>query len=411
MRIFCALALLHAVSPRYGFPSPESGTVIVTDRYTDLPFTFTPRNSRCVGVHATPFVAAANYSGHAGPFGSREQAPLLRPKAGVGHVEAPPSTTRRPALGGRIVARLHSFVGHFKRLRFVRLPWWVKLKGHHRSIEVGTSPNVVIPDVPHPGSINWSANSSATLGELDGQAEYTTWPIGQAAKPSDHNQSGPSWAWPKAVADHLAPWKLLEANLPPSFHPFAVQTAAWLSNRLPRHSRGNQSPMQVLTRSAPDLAALYCFGCLCAAVTPTPRREGDRHFADRGEYALYLGPSEESPAHVIYMLSSRRVTTVAKIRVWEDEFPGLKGERYSWFTDVDAASPDAAVHGLAPSAGGAADHSSPDAPFQRADASSRRTAGADGGSDGEFMRGLREDIERRSREHGQRETERATQRV
>ena len=66
MRIFCALALLHAVSPRYGFPSPESGTVIVTDRYTDLPFTFTPRNSRCVGVHATPFVAAANYSGHAG---------------------------------------------------------------------------------------------------------------------------------------------------------------------------------------------------------------------------------------------------------------------------------------------------------------------------------------------------------
>jgi hypothetical protein len=126
---------------------------------------------------------------------------------------------------------------------------------------------------------------------------------------------------------------LAAANLPPIFHPFAIQTAAWIHNRLPRPSRGNETPYYVLTRSLPSLAMLYCFGCLAAVVIPVPRREGDRHFADRGEHAIYLGPSEVSPGHVVYLLSSRRITTVAKIHPWEDQFPGIAGERYSWFTD------------------------------------------------------------------------------
>ena len=131
---------------------------------------------------------------------------------------------------------------------------------------------------------------------------------------------------------------LAAANLPPTFHPFAIQTAAWIHNRLPRPSRGNDTPFYTLTRSLPSLAALYCFGCLAAVVIPVPRREGDRHFADRGEHAIYLGPSEVSPGHVVYLLSSRRITTVAKIHPWEDQFPGIAGERYSWFAD-DATPP------------------------------------------------------------------------
>ena len=177
---------------------------------------------------------------------------------------------------------------------------------------------------------------------------------------------------------------LAAANLPPSFHPFAVQTAAWLSNRLPRPSRGDQSPLQVLSHSLPDLSALYCFGCLCAATLPTARRDGDRHFADRGEYAIYLGPSEESPAHVIYLLSSRRIDTRPKIRVWEDEFPGIRGERYAWFADSTGAD------GVVPPAGGAP--AATDGGFMRGAA-----------TDGEFMRGLREDNDRRERERQQAE--------
>jgi hypothetical protein len=127
---------------------------------------------------------------------------------------------------------------------------------------------------------------------------------------------------------------LAAANLPPTFHPFAMQAAAWITNRLPRPSRGGNSPLQMLSHRLPDISYLYAFGCLCAAVLPTPRRVGDRHFADRGEYGLYLGPSEESPAHVVYLLSSRRVITAAKIRVWEDQFPGIKGNRFVWFNDM-----------------------------------------------------------------------------
>src|SRR6056297_1483400 len=127
------------------------------------------------------------------------------------------------------------------------------------------------------------------------------------------------------------------------FHPFAMQAAVWITNRLPRPSRGGKSPFQMLSHKLPDIVYLYAFGCLCATVLPTPRRVGDRHFADRGEYGLYLGPSEESPAHGVYLLSSRRIVTAAKIRVWEDQFPGIKGSRYVWFDDMHAESvPDVA---------------------------------------------------------------------
>jgi hypothetical protein len=127
---------------------------------------------------------------------------------------------------------------------------------------------------------------------------------------------------------------LAAANLPPTLHPFAMQSAVWITNRLPRPSRGGKSPFQMLSHKVPDISYLYVFGCLCATVLPTPRRIGDCHFANRGEYGLYLGPSEESPAHVVYILSSRRVVTAAKIRVWEDQFLGIKGSCYVWFSDM-----------------------------------------------------------------------------
>ena len=146
---------------------------------------------------------------------------------------------------------------------------------------------------------------------------------------------------------------LAAANLPPTFHPFALQTAAWLQNRLPRSTRNWQSPHFLLSRQHPSVENLYAFGCLCAATTPRPRREGDRHFADRGEFGLYLGPSEISPGHVVYLFSTKAVQVVAKLRVWEDQFPGLKGHRYTWFNDseplpLDSGIPESAS---APSSG------------------------------------------------------------
>ena len=126
---------------------------------------------------------------------------------------------------------------------------------------------------------------------------------------------------------------LAAANLPPSMHPFAMQCARWIENRLPKPSRGNQSPVYMLSKALGDLSHLYTFGCLCLVTLPGPLRSGDKHFMDRGAPGLYLGPSEEGQCHLAYVFALRRVLPVAKIRVWEDEFPGLRGNKYRWFPD------------------------------------------------------------------------------
>ena len=132
---------------------------------------------------------------------------------------------------------------------------------------------------------------------------------------------------------------LAAASLPPSMHPFAMQTARWIENRLPKPTRGNQTPVYMLSKELPDLSHLYSFGCLCLVTLPHPLREGDKHFMDRGAPGIYLGPSEEGLCHLVYVFALRRVLPTAKIRVWEDEFPGLRGDRYRWFPDVPVAGP------------------------------------------------------------------------
>ena len=126
---------------------------------------------------------------------------------------------------------------------------------------------------------------------------------------------------------------LAAANLPPSMHPFAMQCARWIENRLPKPSRGNQSPVYMISKILGDLSHLYTFGCLCLVTLPGPLRSGDKHFMDRGAPGLYLGPSEEGQCHMVYVFALRRVLPVAKIRVWEDEFPGLRGNKFRWFPD------------------------------------------------------------------------------
>ena len=136
---------------------------------------------------------------------------------------------------------------------------------------------------------------------------------------------------------------LAAANLPPSMHPFAMQTARWIENRLPKPTRGNQTPVYMLSKELPDLSHLYTFGCLCLVTLPQPLRKGDKHFMDRGAPGIYLGPSEEGLCHIVYVFALRRVLPTAKIRVWEDEFPGLRGDRYRWFPDAPVAGPGGPV--------------------------------------------------------------------
>lgn len=134
---------------------------------------------------------------------------------------------------------------------------------------------------------------------------------------------------------------LAAANLPPIFHPYAIQTSRWLHNRLPMPSRANMSPYNILTRQPADMTYLYAFGSLCSYTIPAARRDGDKHFADRGAAGIYLGPSEESPASVVYVPSSRTVVVTRHVRCYEDRFPGVHGFNYAWFPPLseEGASP------------------------------------------------------------------------
>ena len=137
---------------------------------------------------------------------------------------------------------------------------------------------------------------------------------------------------------------LANARLPPNFHPYALQTAAWIMNRLPRPSFDNRAPFHFLSRQLPSLENLRSFGCLCRFTLHTAWRDGDKHLADRGEFGLYLGPSEESPASLVYQPSTRQLRTVARVTTWEDQFPGIKGDRFEWFPE---SSEQASQEGLA----------------------------------------------------------------
>ena len=123
---------------------------------------------------------------------------------------------------------------------------------------------------------------------------------------------------------------LAAANLGPAFHVYALQTANWVWNRLPLSSRGNLSAMFILTRQHASIQFLRCFGCLVRVLVPEARREGDRHFADRGRLGIYLGPSEVSPAANVYVPASRSFITSRHVLFYEDIFPGVRGVPDTW---------------------------------------------------------------------------------
>lgn len=128
------------------------------------------------------------------------------------------------------------------------------------------------------------------------------------------------------------------ANLGPAFHPFAVQSANWICNRLPQSSRANMSPWFILSRHLASIGYLKSFGCLVRMTIPLARREGDRHFADRGTLGVYLGPSEQSPGAVVYAPSLKKFFVTRDIICYEDVHPGVKHVDSAW-AELDDRSP------------------------------------------------------------------------
>jgi len=121
---------------------------------------------------------------------------------------------------------------------------------------------------------------------------------------------------------------LAAAGLPVRFHVHALQTANWLHNRLPSLDRGGKSPYEILTGEKPDFSHLRAFGCSVAVLRPSAHRTDDKGHkkltADRAWFGLYLGPSEDHPAHVCYIPAENRLFTSVHCHFDEQTFPGCK---------------------------------------------------------------------------------------
>ena len=132
---------------------------------------------------------------------------------------------------------------------------------------------------------------------------------------------------------------LAAANLPPSFHPYAISTAVWLRNRLPSSTRGGLSPYMLIAKRKADMRFLRCFGCACAVYSPVGERklthQHDSHgkkLTDRGCDGIYLGPSDESPGHTVYIPSRHIVVTSRDVIFDETRYPGAaKLPAFDWF--------------------------------------------------------------------------------
>ena len=92
--------------------------------------------------------------------------------------------------------------------------------------------------------------------------------------------------------------------------------------------RGGKSPYELLTGRPPDLTYLHTFGCAVAVFQSKEQRTKAKGLkkltADHALFGLYMGPSEESPASVIYIPGRNRMLTAAHCLFKDDSFPGTK---------------------------------------------------------------------------------------
>ena len=193
-------------------------------------------------------------------------------------------------------------------------------------------PQVVVTD-------QGSAFMSKYFSDFLADSQVRHWPS-TAYTPQQNAYVERMWGTRFSMARAL----LAHANLGPSWHPWALQTANWILNRLPQPSRGNLSSYFILSRAPASVAYLRTFGCLVRVLVPLARRDGDRHFADRGRLGICLGPSEACPGACVYIPSTRTFVVSREVMFYEDTLPGVKGVDAAW-RDVHASPGDEGAGG------------------------------------------------------------------
>ena len=139
---------------------------------------------------------------------------------------------------------------------------------------------------------------------------------------------------------------LASSNLSARFHEHAVRTANWLHNRLPSLHRGGKSPYELLCGEKPDLSHLRAFGCAVAVWRDPRKRDPRRGYRkltpDHADFGVYLGPSDEHPAHVVYIATTGKIVVSVYCDFDEASFPGTSNVAATdWGSIIRHELPDA----------------------------------------------------------------------
>ena len=109
-----------------------------------------------------------------------------------------------------------------------------------------------------------------------------------------------------------------QASLPPSFWSFALQTAAYLINRLPTQNLKMQSPFFKLFHKNPNLLKLRVFGCLCF---PWLKPYTTNKLESRSEPCVFLGYSQSQSAYICFNLKTNKFHNSRDVQFVESIFP------------------------------------------------------------------------------------------
>nr|KYP33681.1 Retrovirus-related Pol polyprotein from transposon TNT 1-94 [Cajanus cajan] len=111
---------------------------------------------------------------------------------------------------------------------------------------------------------------------------------------------------------------LHHASLPLHLWSYALQTAAYLINRMPTRRLHMKSPLQVLFGCVPNYIKLRIFGCLCFAwLTPyTPNK-----LVPKSKLCVFLGYSPTQSAYYCLDPQPSKIFTSRHVQFVEDIFP------------------------------------------------------------------------------------------
>ncbi|KAH9101889.1 hypothetical protein LEN26_015639, partial [Aphanomyces euteiches] len=144
----------------------------------------------------------------------------------------------------------------------------------------------------------------------DGGGEYVSDKLKEYFKNHGihHEVSTPRRQWQNGTAERMnrtlvemARTILLHANTAKHWWAEAVNTAAFLRNRIPNSKTDDKTPHEMIRGTKPKIASLKVFGCLCWR-----RNTATDKIASRANMCTFLGYSETKKAYKVYDMEEQK---------------------------------------------------------------------------------------------------------